>query len=155
MPVTTDVDYDAKDPIHVLQRSIERNWSVDGITKVYYTGKFVDFASPSTGIEDSGRYCILDFGDAEKACRTNCSVIWSIPVTIVAYGISVGELRPRVTALGEYLCPGEHRLDEVRFVVIGGDLISTQCSRVLYQQIDKLKAKAEFEMVFRLNLPMR
>ena len=153
--VSTDVDYDATDPIHVLQRSIEINWSVVGIPKVYYTSKFVDFASPSTGVEDHASYCILDFGDAEKVCRTNSSVIWSIPVTIRAYDISIGALRSRVTALSGYLCPGEHRLDEVRFVIIGGNLTSSQCSRVLYQQIEKLKAKAEFEMVFRLILPMR
>ena len=151
----SESNYDATDPIHVLQKSIEDNWSITSIPNVYYTGKFNDTASPKTAPDKTSEYCILDFGDASKVCRTNCSVIWEVPVTVKAFDVAMKELRSKVTRLKSYLASGEHSLADSLLVIVGGDLSGVVCSRVSYEQIEQTKAKAEFEMRFRLVLPMR
>lgn len=145
--------YDPSDPIHVLQYSIKESWDVDSIPIAYFTGKFQSEASPKTAPETQ-EYCILDFGDAEKAARTNVSVIWVVPVTIKVHGLSEVQLRPKVTALKSFLGAGEVALSQAGITVLGGNLSSVLCGRVSYEKVEATKALAEFEVTFRLVLPV-
>ena len=153
--MSTESPYDATDPIHVLQKSIEVGWLVTSIPKVYYGGTFSSSASPKTAPDKTSDYCVLDFGDAAKQTRTNMGVIWEVPVTVKVYDIAMKELRVKVSSLMAYLGLGEHALADSKLVIIGGSLSGVVCGRVTYGQVDENKAKAEFEMRFRLVLPLR
>jgi hypothetical protein len=150
MPLT---NYDHADPINVLQLSIEDAWDSD-LPNVYYTGKFSDPASSSTAPDDAVDYCVLDFGDATKEARTNISVIWSVPVTVKVFDLSESKLRPRVTELREFLGSAERALSASVIDVTGGNLSSVIVGRVSYEKSQATKAKAEFEIVYRLVLPV-
>lgn len=147
------VNYDQADPINVLQMSIEEAWDSD-LPEVYYTGKFSESASPNTAPDDAVDYCILDFGDATKEARTNISVIWSVPVTVKVYDLSESKLRPRVTELREFLGSAERSLSSSVIDIVGGNLSSVIVGRVSYEKSDANKAQAEFELVYRLVLPV-
>ena len=145
--------YDPADPIHVLQKSIEDAWE-DELPDVYYTGKFSDTASPNTAPDDAVDYCVLDFGDATKEARTNISVIWSVPVTVKVFDLSESKLRPRVTELREFLGSAERALSASVVGIAGGNFSSVIVGRVSYEKVQATKAKAEFEIVYRLVLPV-
>lgn len=147
------VNYDNADPVNVLQISIEEAWDSD-LPNVYYTGKFAESASPNSAPDDAVDYCILDFGDATKEARTNISVIWSVPVTVKVYDLSESKLRPRVTELREFLGSAERSLSSSVIDIVGGNLSSVIVGRVSYEKSDANKAQAEFELVYRLVLPV-
>lgn len=152
--------YDPSDPIHVIQVSIENGWPVAlGDFTAYYTGGGQEPASPDTANKDTqaleNEHCVIDFGDAQKDAKTNISVIWNVPVTIKVHGVSEASLRPLISRLKSFLGGGESSLSQSGLTVVRGGLSEVRCSRVSYEKVAANKAKAEFEVNYRLVLPVK
>lgn len=144
------------DPVRILHKGIENSWPASPVAEsfpnVYYSG-VTGRGSPGTAPDDTALYCQLNFGDATKYGMTNISIFWSVPVKVKVFDVSAELLRPKVSALIDFLGEGQNSLAGSGITLEAGGFISIVAERVYYEQLDAMRWRGEFEMRFRLSLP--